>query len=326
MTAAGQARKVVVTDYNFHALEAEEAAAGAAGASFASRQCKDAEEVGDLVEGASAVFVQFAPMDAAAINRLADPAIIVRYGVGFDNIDIEATRARGVRVCYVPDYCIDEVADHTSSLLLALLRRLPILDRSVRSGEWAPALAARPLPPFDQTTVGFLGLGRIGQAVLTRLRPFGFRFVITDPRVDAERAAGFGAEAAPLADLWSSADAILLHAPSTPETRHIVNADSLSAMKPGVVLVNCARGDLIDETALADALDSGAVRAAGLDVFETEPLPDSSPLRAAPNLLLSPHAAWYSETSIGRLQKLAADEVTRFFNGDPPRCPVPDSI
>ena len=326
MTAPDQARKVVVTDYNFPALEAEAAAAEAAGAAFAHRQCKDAEEVGDLVEGASAVFVQFAPMGAAAINRLADPAIIVRYGVGFDNIDIEAAKARGVRVCYVPDYCIDEVADHTSSLLLALLRRLPVLDQSVRRGEWAPALAAKPLLPFDQTTVGFLGLGRIGQAVLARLRPFGFRFVITDPRVNAERAGSFGAEAVPLAALWSSADAILLHAPSTPETRHIVNAQSLSAMKSGVVLVNCARGDLIDEAALADALAAGVVRAAGLDVFETEPLPAGSPLRTAPNLLLSPHAAWYSETSIGRLQTLAADEVTRFFNGDPPRCPVPSSV
>ncbi|MEM7446576.1 MAG: C-terminal binding protein, partial [Pseudomonadota bacterium] len=244
-------------------------------------------------------------------------------GVGFDNIDVAAAKARRVRVCYVPDYCVDEVADHTSAMLLALLRKLPVLDGSVRAGDWAPVGVARPLQPFDQMTVGFLGLGRIGQTVLKRLQPFGFRFVITDPRVDGQRANSLGASAVSLSDLWAGSDALLLHAPSTPETRHIVNSTSIEAMKPGTVLVNCARGDLIDEEAVANALASGQIAAAGLDVFETEPLPDGSPLRKAPNVLLSPHAAWYSERAIGRLQQLAADEVTRFFNGDEARCPVP---
>lgn len=324
MTSADQTPRVVVTDYNFPQLEFEQKAADAVGASFASHQCADADAVAAAVDGASAVFVQFAPLNASAIDRLAEPAVIVRYGVGFDNIDVAAAKARGVRVCYVPDYCVDEVSDHTSALLLTLLRRLPALDRSVRDGQWAPVAVARPLPPFDQTTVGFLGLGRIGQSVLDRLRRFGFRFAITDPRVDAGRAAQLGAQAVPLPDLWSSSDALLLHAPSTPETRHIVNAHSLAAMKPGVILVNCARGDLIDEAALAEALSNGKIGAAGLDVFEAEPLPASSPLRSAPNVLLSPHAAWYSERAIGRLQQLAADEVSRFFNGEQPRCPVPD--
>ncbi len=316
-------RRVVVTDHNFPTVDAERRAAESTGAIFEAHQCRDAAAVGDAVDGASAVFVQFAPMDADAIARLADDAVIVRYGVGFDNIDIAAAKARGVRVCYVPDYCVDEVADHTSALLLALLRRLPALDRSVRDGDWAPVAVASPLAPFDATTVGFLGLGRIGQSVLERLRAFGFHFVITDPRVDNNRAESLGAAAVPLAELWTSSDAVLLHAPSTPETRHIVNADSLSAMKQGAVLINCARGDLIDEAALAASLANGRIGAAGLDVFETEPLPATSLLRSAPNVLLSPHAAWYSERAIGRLQQLAADEVTRFFDGREPRCPVP---
>lgn len=319
----GPSSKVVVTDYNFPTLDAERKSAEAAGAQFAAHQCRDAGEVAEAVDGASAVFVQFAPLDAQAIARLADQAVIVRYGVGFDNIDVAAAKARGVRVCYVPDYCVDEVADHTSALLLTLLRRLPALDRSVRDGDWAPVAVARPLPPFDTCTIGFLGLGRIGQTVLDRLRAFGFRFVITDPRVDSDRAQSLGATAVPLSDLWASSDAVLLHAPSTPETRHIVNAESLAAMKQGAVLVNCARGDLIDEVALAAALTDGQIGAAGLDVFETEPLPDTSPLRSAPNAMLSPHAAWYSERAIGRLQQLAADEITRFFGGESPRCPVP---
>jgi D-3-phosphoglycerate dehydrogenase / 2-oxoglutarate reductase len=314
-------KRVVVTDHTFPLLAAERSAAEKAGASLEAHQCRDADTVAAAVDGADVVVVQFAPMTARAIAGLKDGARIIRYGVGFDNIDVAAARKRAVDVAYVPDYCTDEVADHTATLILALLRKLSRLDTGVRAGRWTAVKDAAPLPQFEDTTVGFIGLGRIGRAVLERLRPFRFRFLVFDP---APGDLPVGAERAHRSeDVLSAADAITLHAPSTPTTRGMINAETLKRMKPTAFLVNTARGDLIDEAALADALAAGTIAGAALDVFQTEPLPATSPLRTAPNLTLSPHAAWYSDASIGKLQSLAADEITRALAGAPARCPVP---
>jgi len=314
---------LLVTDYTFPALDAETTAAERCGLSLDARQCRtEAEVVAGLAE-ARAVLVQFAPFGAAAVAALAQPSVIVRYGVGYDNIDVAAARAAGHTVCYVPDYCSEEVADHTVAALLALLRRLPALDAHVRAGGWKGVEIARPLPPFDRQVVGFIGLGRIGRAVLDRLRPFGFRFLVADPALTNDEAGRLGVGRAAHECVLGEADAVLLHAPSTPQTRDMIDARALASMKRGAVLVNCARGDLVVEADLAAALADGTLAAAALDVFRSEPLPDDSPLRTAPNLLLTPHLSWYSDRAIGRLQSLAAEEVERFFRGEPPRRAVP---
>jgi D-3-phosphoglycerate dehydrogenase len=317
-------RVVVVTDYTFPDLQQEEAVCRAASARFSAHQCHDEESVARVIEGAQVVLVQFAAMTEAALAKLAPGARVVRYGVGYDNIDILAAARLGVEVAYVPDYCTDEVADHTATLLLAALRKLSSLDASIRRGEWAAVAVCKPMPPFRQSMVGFLGLGRIGRAVMERLRPFGFSFLVFDPALPEADLALLGAQkAATSDDLFSAVDALTLHAPSTPATRHIVNRAALSRMKSGAVIVNTARGDLVDAKALAEALQNGEIGGAALDVFEQEPLSADSVLRTAPNLHLSPHAAWYSDVSIKRLQALAADEVRRALAGEPMRRPVP---
>ncbi|WP_036257585.1 C-terminal binding protein [Mesorhizobium sp. WSM3224] len=318
--------RVVVTDYTFPALDAEAEAARAGGAEFSAFQCKTSDDVVEAVRGADVVVVQFAPLGRKAIDALAPGAAVIRYGIGFDNIDIEAANDRAMPASYVPDYCLDEVADHTTALILAQLRKLRQLDASVRRDEWAAVKVAAPLPAYAETTIGFLGLGHIGRAVLRRLAPSGFRFIVTDPMLDQDMAASLGVERVSASELVEQADVLSLHAPATPQTIGFVNAERLARMKPSAVIVNTARGTLIDEAALAAALKAGRIAGAALDVFVTEPLPLGSPLRDAPNLILTPHAAWYSGQAITRLQQLVADDIAAHLAGRPLRKPVPGSI
>lgn len=315
-------RSVVVTDYTFPDVSREEQAARSGGAEFAAHQCKTAEDVARAVAGADVVAVQFAPFTQAAANAVAPGATVIRYGVGYDNIDLDATTAHGLKVGYVPDYCPDEVADHTAAAALALLRKLMPLDASVRAGEWAAVKYAKPLKPFNETVFGFFGLGRIGRAVHDRLAGFGFRFIASDPMLSDDEAAELGVEKVDAGGLLRNADIISLHAPATAETTGYFNAERLAAMQPSAMLINSARGQLIDEADLAAALKQGTIAGAALDVFAEEPLPATSPLRDAPNLLMTPHAAWYSDAAIGRLQGLVAEDISRALRGEPPRRPV----
>lgn len=319
---SGQMR-VVVTDYTFPDVAREEAAAHAAGAAFAAHQCSNSAEVAAAVAGADVVAVQFAPFPAEAVAALKPGTTVIRYGVGYDNIDMTAARAAGLHVGYVPDYCTDEVADHTAAALLALLRRLPMLDASVRRGEWAAVAVAHPLKPFAETVVAFFGLGAIGRAVLARLRGFGFRFLATDPGLSEADAEALGVALVGAEELFARADAVSLHAPATTATTGFVDAARLATMQPHAVIVNAARGPLVVEADLAAALAQGVIGGAALDVFGTEPLPQDSPLRGVQNLILTPHAAWYSDAAIGRLQGLVADDITRALRGEGPRKPVP---
>ena len=315
--------RVVVTDRTFPSLDREEAAARDGGADFAAFHAKTAEEVAEAVAGAQVALVQFAPFGPAAANAMAPGGTVIRYGVGYDNIDLSAARAAGLRVGYVPDYCADEVAEHTVAAALAMLRKLPQLDASVRAGAWAAVRIAKPLKPFGETTFGFFGLGQIGRAVLARLKPFGFRLMAADPGLSISDAETLGVALVDPARLLREADVITLHAPATAETKGWFNAARLATMQPHAILVNSARGLLIDEADLAAALTQGTIGGAALDVFAVEPLPMDSPLRAAPNCLITPHAAWYSEAAIGRLQALAAEDVSRALRGEEPRKPVP---
>jgi D-3-phosphoglycerate dehydrogenase / 2-oxoglutarate reductase len=318
-------KRVIVTDYNFPSLELERRAAERCNATFEAFQCKSEEDVADAVASADVVVVQFAPLTRSALKEMAPAASVLRYGIGFDNIDVTAARDLHITAGYIPDYCVEEVADHTVAMILACARKLLPLDQSVRSGKWAAIAVAGDIPPSSERTVGFLGLGRIGYSVLERLRPFGFRFVATDPAVNQLQALRRGIRLVDREELLKEADILSLHAPATAETKHFINRESLRRMKPTAVIVNTARGGLIDEQALAAALSEGIISGAALDVFEHEPLAESSPLRPAPNLVLSPHAAWYSSSSLARLQLLAAEDIERLLSGRPPRHPIPGS-
>lgn len=315
--------RVVVTDATFPSLDNERAVAAKHDAVFdVLDSCSEADVV-SAAKDADVLVVQFATVNRAAIEALPRKAQIVRYGLGLDNLDLDAAKERGVKVAYVPDYATGEVADHTASLILASLRKIVALDESVRAGKWDPVGVSKPLRAFSESIVGFVGFGRIGAEVHARLQPFGFNSIVHDPFADPDKLESHGVKSVDLDELFSTADLVTLHAPLTSETRYVVDSKRLDQMKKSAMVVNTARGALIDSKSLAAALKNGVIAGAALDVFEQEPLPEDSGLRACPNLIMTPHAAWYSNRSVESLQTLAADEIDRALSGRLPRCPAP---
>jgi D-3-phosphoglycerate dehydrogenase len=313
---------VVVTDQAFGGVERERAVAEAHGADFAHHQLRTEEETLAAVAGASVAFVNFAPITRAVLAALAPGAVVIRYGIGYDNVDAVAAAELGVAVCNVPDYGADTVADHTVALILASLRRVGRYTDAIRKAGWVAPAELGSIRGFAETTIGLVGTGRIGRAVAQRLRPFGFRVVAHDPFVDADALRADGIVPVTLEELLAESDLVSLHAPLTEANRHLLGDEQFSAMRPGAMVVNTSRGPLIDEEALARALDDGRLGAAALDVFEEEPLPAGSRLRYLSNVLLTPHAAFFSETSLATLQRLAAEEADRALSGRPLRCAV----
>jgi len=298
--------KIVVTDHAFDDLGIETQLAAEAGAELVAAQTKDPVRLATVVADADAVITQFAPMNADVIAAMPQARVIVRYGIGVDNVDLAAARSRGIPVCNVPDYCIDEVADHTLAFVLALTRQVAPQSRLVHDGGWklvAPPAAFRTLAGM---TCGVVGFGRIGRGVVRRLVACGGRVLVSDPVAPAEAVAAAGAEAVPLPRLLAESDLVTLHCPSLPETKGMLGAAAFAAAKPGLLVVNLSRGDLVDPEALVAALDSGRVAGAALDVFTPEPIPAGHPILGRPNVILAPHVASVSAAAVHRLRSTAA--------------------
>ncbi len=314
---------VCITDYGFSNIDTERRIIEAAGGELRTGQCKTSAQVLELCREADVVLVQWAPLDAEAIAGLKQCRGLVRYGIGVDNIDLAAAAAAGIPVANVPDYCIDEVADHTVALALSLVRQLGSTDERVRAGEWAITPPSKTMPALRRMTFATAGFGRIARAVLARAVAFGCSPAAYDPYVPAEVFEKAGVRRLDVEELFVESDILSLNLPLTKETRHFANAARLGLMKSHAVLVNTARGGLVDTHALAVALAEGRPFAAGLDVFESEPLEAEHPLRKAPNALLTSHTAWFSADSVGELQRLAAEEVARRLRGEDFKNTVP---
>ncbi len=237
------------------------------------------------------------------IEQLGNCRVITRMSVGIDHVDLDAATDRGIVVSHCPDYCTDEVADHAMALILALNRRIVETNEDLHKGAWVDRsyytqqILRGPMPPLRELTLGIVGFGRIGRAVWRRATPFGLRIVVNDPYLDSAVAAEAGVELLSLDELAAQSDIITLHCPLTDETRGMIDSAFFDKVKPRAVLVNTARGGLVDMDAIAAALTDGRLAAAGLDVVVPEPLPSDSPLYALPNVILTPHAAYYSERS-----------------------------
>ncbi len=308
--------RVVITDHGFPNLQHEEEVIAAAGGELIVAQCKTSAEVLEVARDADAIMAQWAPVDASVIAGLTQCKVIVRYGIGVDNVDLVAAKERGIPVCNVPDYGVHEVAEHAVSLGVSLARQLPMIDARVRAGTWK-IVPDRPMASLSEMTFATAGFGRIARAAHTMMSGFGGKRIAYDPYVSAEVMAQEGVEKVELDELFAQADIVSLHLPLTDETKHLINAERLAAMKKTAIVVNTARGPLIDTVALAAALDNDEIAGAGIDVFEEEPLPDDHPLRQAKHALLTSHVAWYSEGSIPRLQRLTALEAARGLKGEP---------
>ncbi len=309
---------IVITDYTFPDLALEQAIIEKAGHTLTAQQCKTEAELISLVSGADAVITQFAKINASVIAAMHRARVIVRYGIGVDNVDLEAARAMGIPVSNIPDYCIDEVADHTLAYILGLTRQVVTHTADLRAGQWRLAVPVPEMKALRDQTIGVIGFGRIGREVVSRLIPFKGRILVHDPVVSAADITAAGATAATLEDIISSADILTLHCPSTATTRQLINATSLAKMKPGALLVNVARGDLVDTPALVQALQSKHLAAAALDVFDPEPLPADHPLRSLPNVIIAPHIASVSPPAVRKLREGAATRATIAANGELP--------
>lgn len=308
---------VVVTDSPFPSLDPAQEVLSKVDAEL---RLLEKPSVGDIVratENADAVLVTYARITAEAIRQMRCCRIISRFGIGVDNVDVAAATDAGIVVTRVPNYCIDEVSDHTLALLLAVVRKIPFANSSAHSGRWEMS-AVVPIHRLRGTTLGLVGFGRIPQLVTPKAAAFGIKVITSDPYISDEVLAHAGVERVDFGELVKRSDYISIHTPLTPETEHLFNAEVFREMKPTAYLINTARGPIVDEGALAHALDHGQLAGAALDVLPEEP-PTKSPLFGRNNVILTPHMSFYSVESLTELQIKAAEEVVRVFSGVAPR-------
>jgi D-3-phosphoglycerate dehydrogenase len=311
---------VAVSDSVFPNLDLARGVVSRVGATLQLATQPTPQAIMEVARDADALLATYAKITAEMIGEMKRCRIISRFGIGVDNVDIAAATAKGIVVTKVPDYCIDEVSDHAMALLLSLVRKIPFSSARAHAGRWEmPAVV--PIHRLRGTVLGLVGFGRIPQLVAPKAKAFGLRVVTFDPYVPQSVLDQAGVERVEFADLVKMSDYISIHTPLLPETRHLFNASVFSQMKPGAVIVNTSRGPVVDEVALASALDAKQVAGAALDVLEQEP-PTSSPLFGRDNVILTPHTSFYSVEALEELQTKAAEEVVRVLSGQAPRNPV----
>jgi D-3-phosphoglycerate dehydrogenase / 2-oxoglutarate reductase len=304
--------RLVVLDATYGDIGVEVAAAAPYGVTVEDAGGVTGPAVVEAAGSADGVLVQYGQIGAEIIERCPSWRVIGRYGVGVDNVDLDAATSHGVAVINVPDYCVEEVATHTAALVLAAWRKLARSRELIAAGRWAEWSELRPVQPLSASTLGLVGVGRIGAEVVRLLSPFFGRVIAADP----VQATPPGVEPVELDELFALADVVSLHCPLTPETAELVDASRLAAMKPHALLVNVSRGGLVDTAALGQALWAGTIAGAALDVLPTEPPDPADPLLGAPNLLLTNHSAWYSEASLVTLRRLLAQRCGAYLNGE----------
>jgi D-3-phosphoglycerate dehydrogenase len=316
--------RVVKTDGGFLPLEDEDRALFAGlGARLDELDCPTEEALLEHCADASGLLVLREPITARVLDGLPVCRVVTRFGVGVETVDVLAARERGVQVTNVPDANYEEVAAHALAMILALCRRLFPFDRAARAGTWRAAQVGAGIRRLDRLQLGIVGLGRNGGRLATMASGLGLSTIVAhDPLKSDAEIGSSGARAVSLNELLASSDVVSLHTPLTPETRHMIDARAIATMKEGAILVNVSRGGLIDEAALSRALETGRLGGAGLDAFETEPLPTTSTLVGLENVILTPHAAHYSQESLRETVRKACEDTARVLRGEPPRYPV----
>jgi len=311
---------VGVSDSVFPNLDPAREVLAKIGGELCLAQDSTPEAILRVAADADALLVTYAKITAEMIRQMKRCRIISRFGIGVDNVDIAAATFAGIVVTKVPDYCIDEVSDHAMALLLTLVRKIPYANSLVHAGRWEmPAVA--PIHRLRGTVLGLVGFGKIPQLVAPKARAFGIKVIAFDPYIPLDVMTRAGVEKVEFDELLKRSDYVSIHSPLLPETRHLFNAEAFRKMKPTAYLVNTARGPIVDEAALAHALDAQQIAGAALDVLSQEP-PAGSPLFGRNNVILTPHTSFYSVESLVELQVKAAEEVVRVMTKQAPRNPV----
>ena len=312
---------IAVTDSVFPSLDPAVAALKHIDPEIRMAKSPSAGDILDVAREADGVFVTYAKLPGELLRQFERCKVIGRFGLGVDNIDVKTASDLGIVVTYVPDYCLHEVSDHAMALLLALARKIPFSNALVQGGRWEmPAVV--PMRRLEGRTLGLVGFGNIPRRVAPKAMAFGLKVVAYDPYAPADAARAAGIQLVEFEQLLAITDYVSLHAPLTPQTRGLFNADVLSKMKAGAYLINTARGPLIDEPALIAALDSGHLGGAALDVVATEPLSKDSRLLGRANVILTPHTAFYSVEALEELQTKCASDVARVLSGERPVYPI----
>ena len=305
--------KVVLTDYVWESLDVEEEILGNL-ANLVPLQVTDPEAFFPEAESCEALLNTYGgPITSDIMARMPNCKIIARYGIGVDTIDLAAATEAGIIVTNNPTYCIEEVAEHTLAMLLTCARKIAFYDRLVRKGEWAVP-PGKPMFRLAGSTLGLIGFGNIARRVAKGAASLDMRVLYSDPFVEAGQFDVPG-EKVEFEDLLKESDYLCVHAPLTPQTRGMVSANAFSKMKSTAVIINCSRGPIIDTEALVQALDDGQIAGCALDTTDPEPLPTDHSLRSRENVIINPHAAWYSEQAMEGLQRGAPSEVRRVLEG-----------
>lgn len=318
---------VVIADYDYGDVEIERNIIEGAGFTLVAAQCKSEDDVIDVARNASAVITQYAQVGARAISAFARCRVIARYGTGVDIVDVDAATRRNILVTNVPnDWCENEVADHAMALLLTVARKLRDYDRATRAGIWRWQ-SGQPIYRLRERTLGLLSFGAIARAIAARAAGFGMRIIASDPYVSPAEIAAHGATLVSFDELIEQADYLVIQAPLTPDTRDLIGEAQLRRMKPSAVLINTARGPIVNDGALYRALKESWIAGAGLDDIAEEPAKqrDWKPTNALfglDNVVITPHAAYYSEEAIHTVRDFAAQEVVRVLSGRQPLSPV----
>ena len=312
----GSPKHVVITDYTFDDVAIETRVLEPLGCRITALKAGKGQELIDAVQDADAVITQFAPVTAAVIGAMQQCRVIVRYGIGVDNVDLAAAAARKIPVCNIPDYCIDEVADHTIALILCATRQIVPCSNVIMAGQWKCPVTLDALHALKDMTVGLIGFGRIGREVAARLQPFKCRIQVFDPLASGDAVRAAGCLPATLEEVIATSDLLSLHCPSTEQTRYLINEKSIASMKPGAILVNASRGTLVQTDALVAALRSGHISAAALDVTDPEPINADNPLLQCANVIITPHCASATPQAVLRLRTDAAHLAARALRGE----------
>ena len=309
--------KVLITDYVWPSTDPEREVLEAAGIELVVAPDTSEATLAELATDVDAIMFCFAQVTGQVLESATNCKIAARYGIGVDNVDIPKATELGIVVTNVPDYCMDEVTDHALGMILALNRRLVPHNRSVLSGGWDTVALNQPMHRTRGATLGIVGFGRIGRSLADKAVGFGMHILTYDPLIKPGTPLD-GVTAVSFDDLLKESDFISLHVPLIPSTENLISAPQLAKMKSGSILINCARGGLIDEEALAVALQSGHIAGAGLDVVEPTPPDPNSALLSQENVIITPHTAFFSQASTLELERRTAGEVVRVLNGETP--------
>ena len=309
--------KVLITDYVWPSTDPEREVLEAAGIELVIAPDTSEETLSELARDVDAIMFCFAQVTGKVLESASNCKIAARYGIGVDNVDIARATELGIVVTNVPDYCMDEVTDHALGMILALNRRLAPHSNAVVSGGWNDVALDQPMHRTRGATLGIVGFGRIGRSLAAKAVGFGMNILAYDPFIEIGTEID-GASAVSLDELLEKSDFVSLHVPLLPSTQNMIGAVELAQMKPGSIIVNCARGGLIDEDALAASLASGHTAGAGLDVVEPTPPDPGSALLKQDNVIITPHTAFFSQASTLELEQRTAQEVVRVLNGEQP--------